>query len=87
MDMLESSRKQTGDACIFEKPEGLIPLAEMIYDDSTPLLIALWTVYGAIMQAYKVDPYNEQVASLYSVCKEAMEYAKQIPPDETETEC
>lgn len=85
--MEESNKKPTGDACTFERPGGLLSLTDVVCDDSTPLLVALWTVYGAIVQAHNVDPYNEQIASLHVICKEAMERAKQIPPYETETGC
>lgn len=92
VDIAESSMKQMSNPHTFGVSEELIPLAELVCNDNTPLLVALWTVWGAIMQAHNVDPYNEQVASLYSVCKEAMEHAKQMPPEgvtdgNTETGC
>ena len=46
-------------------------------------MAALWTMWGAIQQAYKVNCYDEAMKGLYNISKEAMVRAELIPEEFT----
>lgn len=42
------------------------------------LIAALWSMWGAICQAHKVEIYNEHINALYEIAYEAMKLCGQI---------
>lgn len=45
------------------------------------IMAALWTMWGAIQQAAKVNTYDETIKGLYEISREAMIRAELIPQD------